>query len=836
MTRIKKLCALVLAVMMVVTAGVISVNAAQSSDSDAVSADTTETGITIHVRMSDGTQPYVYLWNSLPTNSAMSKSYPGEKMTKGDKWYNYHVADVTKVNAIVTDANGKQYSSEKKLESAASADWYCENGKWSKYNPDEPDPIGSVDMREETIYFVMTTRFYDGDTGNDVHCWDDGTAGNGDDDPAWRGDFKGLGEKLDYIKALGFSAIWVTPVVTNGSGYDYHGYHAMDLSTVDARYESSDYTYEDLIHDAHQKGMKIIQDVVLQHTGNFGEAHFCDLFTKDTTKDLGNLQESLIPTQYLLDTYGLKSPEEYWAQKPGVQYQQRLNLMKNVTYSGDNGNSTGPQPAAQDFSMNKISQSDTYNPNNYYHTGYFQSPNYDDWTTKFSQIAGDCVDLNTENPAVAEYVVDSYSKYMDMGVDGFRVDTVRHIPRVSLNIMFNDQLMDAAKAAGKPNFYMFGEICTRYTSVWYRGHAEESTPYYTWKESNSKWADSWNWGTSASDINDNMNLVLQHYLEEDNYNGDMDSTQPKSDNAYLDGITYHGSDRSMASGMDAIDFQMHRMFGSAKNAYNFAINNDQYYNDATYSVMYVDSHDYAPEQPDETTRFTGGTQTWAENMDLMFTFRGIPCVYYGSEVEFKKGELIDKGTLISLENSGRAYFGDYLEGTVNATDFSEYTASGTVADTLASPLSKHLSKVNAIRRAIPALQKGQYTASSAYVTGGDMSYVRRYTDDNTDSLALVSISSGATFKNIPNGKYIDAVTGDVKYVTDGTLTVPELAKANMRVYVCCASGFTGIDGQMAEILQIENGYLSHGLLPPCQSVLIAKHTIKRSGGSFSVRE
>lgn len=796
MTRIKKLCALVLAVMMVVTAGVISVNAAQSSDSDAVSADTTETGITIHVRMSDGTQPYVYLWNSLPTNSAMSKSYPGEKMTKGDKWYNYHVADVTKVNAIVTDANGKQYSSEKKLESAASADWYCENGKWSKYNPDEPDPVGSVDMREETIYFVMTTRFYNGDTGNDVHCWDDGTAGNGDDDPAWRGDFKGLGEKLDYIKALGFSAIWVTPVVTNGSGYDYHGYHAMDLSTVDARYESSDYTYEDLIHDAHQKGMKIIQDVVLQHTGNFGEAHFCDLFTKDTTKDLGNLQESLIPTQYLLDTYGLKSPEEYWAQKPGVQYQQRLNLMKNVTYSGDNGNSTGPQPAAKDFSMDKISQSDTYNPNNYYHTGYFQSPNYDDWTTKFSQIAGDCVDLNTENPAVAEYVVDSYSKYMDMGVDGFRVDTVRHIPRVSLNIMFNDQLMDAAKAAGKPNFYMFGEICTRYTSVWYRGHAEESTPYYTWKESNSKWADSWNWGTSASEINDNMNLVLQHYLEEDNYNGDMDSTQPKSDNAYLDGITYHGSDRSMASGMDAIDFQMHRMFGSAKNAYNFAVNNDQYYNDATYSVMYVDSHDYAPEQPDETTRFTGGTQTWAENMDLMFTFRGIPCVYYGSEVEFKKGELIDKGTLISLENSGRAYFGDYLEGTVNATDFSEYTASGTVADTLASPLSKHLSKVNAIRRAIPALQKGQYTASSTYVTGGDMSYVRRYTDDNTDSLALVSISSGATFKNIPNGKYVDAVTGDVKYVTDGTLTVPELAKANMRVYVCCASGFTGIDGQI----------------------------------------
>ena len=180
----------------------------------------------------------------------------------------------------------------------------------------------------------------------------------------------------------------------------------------------------------------------------------------------------------------------------------------------------------------------------------------------------------------------------------------------------------------------------------------------------------------------------------------------------------------------------------------------------------------------------------------MFTFRGIPCVYYGSEVEFKKGELIDKGTWISLENSGRAYYGDYLEGDVTATDFSEYTASGTVADTLNSPLSKHLSKVNAIRRAIPALQKGQYTVSSNYVSGGNMSYIRRYTneDEGVDSLALVTVSSGATFKNIPNGTYIDAVTGDVQNVTNGTLTVPTIGKANMRVYVCCASGFTGING------------------------------------------
>ena len=789
MTGIKKICALVLALMIVVTAGIVSVSAAQESSDTSVAAEQTETetGITIHVRDDEVAQPYIYLWNSLPTNSAMSESYPGEKLTKSGDWFNYQINDVTKVNVIVTDANGNQHSKEQKL---VTGEWWCDNGKWSRYNPDEPDPVSDVDMRSESIYFVMTTRFYDGDTGNNVHCWDDSQANNPDSDPAWRGDFKGLAEKLDYIKALGFSAIWVTPVVTNASGYDYHGYHAMDFKSVDARYESDDFTYQDLIRAVHQKGMKIIQDVVFQHTGNFGEAFFCNLFTKDLNADLSNLEESMIPTDLLLDTYGLDSAEEYWAQKPSVQYQQRLNLMKNVNITANN--STGNYPSDVDYSMDKLSNSDTYNANNYYHSGYFQSLNWDDWTCKYCQIAGDCVDLNTENPAVAEYVVDAYSNYIDMGVDGFRVDTVRHIPRVSLNLMYNEQILDNARAAGKSNFLMYGEICTRYTDVWYRGHAEESTPYYTWKESNSKWAEQWHWGTTAEDINANMNLTFDHYLEEDD-----PSDQPTSDNAFLDGITYHTPDRTMASGMEGIDFQMHRMFGSASGAFGIAKSGDKYYNDATYNVMYVDSHDYSPEQPDEKNRFAGGTQTWAENLDLMFTFRGIPCVYYGSETEFMKGAVIDVGPNAPLSTTGRAYYGDALEGTVNASDFGVYTASGTVADTLESPLCQHLAKLNRIRRAIPALQKGQYTVSSNYVSG-DMAYIRRYTSESegVDSLALVTISNGATFKNIPNGKYIDAVTGDVQNVTNGTLTVPTIGKSNMRVYVCCASGFTGIDGQI----------------------------------------
>ena len=181
----------------------------------------------------------------------------------------------------------------------------------------------------------------------------------------------------------------------------------------------------------------------------------------------------------------------------------------------------------------------------------------------------------------------------------------------------------------------------------------------------------------------------------------------------------------------------------------------------------------------------------------MSSFRGIPCLYYGSEIEFQAGQVIDVGPGAPLSTTGRAYYGDNIEGTVTASDFSEYTATGTVANTLNSPLAKHIQKLNAIRRAIPALQKGQYTTSSSYVAG-NMAYIKRYTnaEEGVDSLALVSVTDGATFKGIPNGKYIDAVTGDVKNVTNGTLTVSSSGKGNMRVYVCCASGFTGISGKI----------------------------------------
>ncbi|MBQ9246984.1 MAG: starch-binding protein, partial [Ruminococcus sp.] len=764
MKKMSRILALLMCLAMIFSVAIISAQAADEDIAD-VAADTevAETGadsIIIHVESTDKV-PYIYYWNALPTNK--ETTYPGVAMQRdmtqtGSTWYTYTFSNTSKINFLLTDGTSTSKDGQISNELTRTAgEWWYRNGRFSKKNPYEADDYTCVDMRQDTIYFVITTRFYDGDTGNNVHCWDDKQANNPDSDPAWRGDFKGLADKLDYIKALGFSAVWITPVVENASGYDYHGYHALDFSKVDPRYESSDFTYEDLIAAAHEKGMKIVQDVVWNHTSNFGESHMAPLFTKDYDADLANIEECMVPTKALLDYNNVKTAQEYYNLKPQQQYDSRLQLMKQT------------QGFTDMVSYDKVS-----NPNNYYHNGYFASLNWDDWTCKFCQIAGDCVDLNTENKAVADYTVDAYAQYLDMGVDGFRVDTVRHIPRLSLNKWYNDQINAAAKASGNNNFYMFGEVCCRYSQTWYRGNAAESVQFYTWDDSAADLA-KLSESTDAATIKNNIQNAIT-YSE----NHVSTSGQPTSQNAFLNGISYHTPDYSKNSGMGVIDFTMHWQFDSASGAYGAALGQDQYNNDATWNVTYVESHDYSPDQ-NQTQRFTGGTQTWAENLNLMFTFRGIPCLYYGGEVEFQKGCVIDKGPNIDLASTGRAYFGDYLEGSVNTTDFSQYSnATGTMATTLNSTLAKHLQKLNAIRRAVPALQMGQYTTNSNYVSG-NMAYVRRYTGKytttdgatkNVDSLACVAVTDGATFKNIPNCKYIAAVSGDVKYVSGGTLSVP----------------------------------------------------------------
>ena len=612
-----------------------------------------------------------------------------------------------------------------------------------------------TDFRDETIYFVMTTRFYDGDPSNNTQCWDNQQANEGD--PAWRGDFKGLIEKLDYIKALGFTTVWVTPVVENASGYDYHGYHAFNFSKVDKRYESEDVSFQTLIDEVHARDMKIILDIVLNHTGNFGEENLCKLFTRDWTANQATLDKCMIP---YTQKDGGRLPDNYNNLAGSEQYAKRLAQMKNT--DGQN-----------------------HDVNNYWHH-VGNEWNWDDYSRWYGQIAGDCVDLNTENPYVSNYLVNCYAQFIEMGVDGFRIDTSGHISRLTFNNAFLPQFKAFAEQhkakRGGGDFFMFGEVCARERNVVYRNHENCSPFYYTWKETkNYAWdtsETSWNGivvmeGSKGSHTNI-TSVDAQGVDDQD------DSSLPNSNNALLDGNTYHTPDYSQYSGMSVIDFPMHWNFRTAAEAFNVKYG-DKYYNDATYNVVYVDSHDYAPDGAPESTRFNQSQDTWAENLSLMFTFRGIPCIYYGSEIEFRKGKPIDLGPNIALRESGRAYFGGYIKGDITVNDFANYTnASGNIAASLSHPLSLHIQRLNIIRAAVPALRKGQYSTEGC---SGNFAFKRRYTDSTTDSYALITISGNATFSNIPNGKYVDVVTGDTENVTNGTLSVSCSGKGNLRVYV-----------------------------------------------------
>lgn len=676
---------------------------------------------------------------------------------------------------------------------------------------------GRTDFRDESIYFVLTTRFYDGDPGNNVLCWDNQESQKSTKDPCWRGDFQGLIDKLDYIKALGFTAIWINPVVQNASGYDYHGYHASDFSKVDCRYQSSDGSsgdvmFKQLIDAAHKKGIKIILDIVLNHTGNFGESKLCPEFTRSEKL---TTQGSIACVKPITSVLG----SDYESLKPGDQYQRRLALMKNT--DGKN-----------------------HDTHNYWHH-VANAWNWDEPSRWWGQIAGDCVDLNTENPAVDAYLVKCYGDFIKLGVDGFRIDTSGHIARLSFNKAFIPQFTELGKQyasarqlydgkeAGSP-FYMFGEVCARFSGVTYRDQPNLSPYYYTWASSASDLA---NWNNDASWWDNqvvpegasplgNMTLCLNE-----------PSVKKTSNNAWMQNGAYHTPDYSQASGFNVIDFPVHYNFTSVGSVMNM-VKEDNLYNDATWNVVYVDSHDYGP-QPNDQVRFSGGTNQWADNLTWMFLFRGIPCLYYGSEVEFQAGKKIDNGPNGPLSDTGRAYFGQNLEGTVTASDFGVFTATGQVAKTLNHPLAKHLERLNRIRQAVPALRKGQYTTDGCTSTSG-WSWKKAYNANGVNSYACVCMDGGATFTGIPNGTYKDCVTGDVKTVSNGTLTVScPSNQGNARVYVLNGPGKIGEDGPFlytASAASVDNSGLAADPGTTWNDVVETTEptaTVTPNGGSFT---
>jgi glycosidase len=599
--------------------------------------------------------------------------------------------------------------------------------------------VEPTDFREETIYFLITTRFYDGDPDNNFFCRDrikfNPTTGE-PEDPHWRGDFRGLIQKLDYIKELGFTAIWITPPIENRSGLDYHGYHGYDWTRIDPRLESPDATYQVLINEAHARGLKIIQDVVVNHSSQYG-----------------------IRDQVWIDHLPIK----YYV-PPGSE-QGRTN---NGPYQGNLGNYQSPfredndNPVAPEWFRSRQNSdpegivplvdpqtgatvpSPGYNPNRffgidatildpewYHQDGFMAGGDWESVAIQTKHLAGDTIDLATQRSNVKDYIINAICQYLDMGVDALRIDTVKHIERNNLLEYVN------AWKAYKPGLFVFGENLVKGTG----------------------------WGDLFGDDNAPSFLRPWWYTRLGN-----DPRNPHS-----------GGD----SGFSVLDFGLFSTFRDNVSRGTYSgiggvLSRDWVYGDATQLVTFLQNHDVGPDN-DFRFRFRGEQWMAAAAYNMLWTIRGIPCLYYGEEIEFMKGAPQDIiGNDDTLDQTGRAYFGDRL-------------TEEAISTTQSHSLYRHLQRLNLIRRSIPALHKAPMSLVNEW--GSGMSFVRDY--NNGESYAVVGLAIGSeqniTVGNVRNGTYRDAVTGNSIEVGNGTISF--FVRANSAgIYVLNGPGQLGEEG------------------------------------------
>ncbi|MGZ9092608.1 MAG: alpha-amylase family glycosyl hydrolase, partial [Rhodoplanes sp.] len=351
----------------------------------------------------------------------------------------------------------------------------------------------------------------------------------------------------------------------------------------------------------------------------------------------------------------------------------------------------------------------TLDPTWYHQEGFIMGG---DWESQHPlqarSIAGDCIDLFTENQTVRDYIIESIGRYLDMGVDALRIDTVKHIERGNLLEYIN------AWKARKPGLFCFGENFVRGTG----------------------------WGDLFGDDNAGSTIRPWWYTRL--------TDDPRNPNA--------GGD----SGFSVLDFGLFSTFRDNVSRGSFGgiggvLSRDWVYGDATQLVTFLQNHDAGPDN-DFRFRFRGDDWMAACAYNLLWTIRGIPCLYQGEEIAFMRGAPQDIiGNNDTLDSTGRAYFGDHLTDEALPT-------------TQSHPLYRHIQRLNRIRRAIPALQKAPMGSVNEW--GSGMSFVRDW--NNGESYAVIGLAMGGdqniTVGGLRNGTYRDAVSGGEITVDDGTIS------------------------------------------------------------------
>ncbi|HET7277631.1 MAG TPA: pullulanase-type alpha-1,6-glucosidase [Dermatophilaceae bacterium] len=295
-------------------------------------------------------------------------------------------------------------------------------------------------LTKERFYFLMADRFANGDTSNDTGGLTGGRLVTGFD-PTDKGfyhggDIKGVTQKLDYIKNLGTTAIWLTPSFKNrpvqGTGDNvsagYHGYWITDFTQVDPHL-GTNADLKSLIAGAHARGMKVFFDIITNHTAdviNYAEGQY-------TYRN---------KTDYpYKDATGTVFDDKDYAEKPGFPAMDPATSFPYTPIFNNDADKTVKVPAWLN------------DPTNYHNRG---DSTFVGENSEYGDFIG-LDDLFTEKLSVEQGMEAIYKAWVDFGVDGFRIDTVKHV-NMEFWQKFNPALLEQARKDGNDRFFMFGEV------------------------------------------------------------------------------------------------------------------------------------------------------------------------------------------------------------------------------------------------------------------------------------------------------------------------------------------------------------------------------------------
>ncbi len=348
------------------------------------------------------------------------------------------VALVASIGAVTTAVSFSSQDNEPGDALASqTVDWRTEpsDAELAGRAPDD------AQRHSEQFYFVLPDRFANGDPRNDRGGLTGDRLSTGYD-PTDKGfyhggDLKGLINRLDYIEGLGTTAIWLAPVFKNkpvqGEGTNvsagYHGYWITDFTQVDPHF-GTNADLERLVREAHRRDMKIYFDVITNHTADV--------------------------IKYSENEYAYRAKADFpYADATGNKFEDRNYADGTRRFPTVNTDSSAYHPIFVDTADKNAKVPAWLNDPTMYHNrgdSTFSGEN-----SEYGDFFG-LDDLWTERPEVVEGMSQIYREWITrVGVDGFRIDTVKHV-NMDFWPQFSSSVTKYAAQHGKPDFFMFGEV------------------------------------------------------------------------------------------------------------------------------------------------------------------------------------------------------------------------------------------------------------------------------------------------------------------------------------------------------------------------------------------